>query len=106
MWFLFLISVFKVSFTVWSKLTTVENHLVRNAIVVLVVNHIGFANIQPLNVVFITHKRFKVVFTAWLNSTAVENHLVEKFKVGLVVNHIGFAHIQPLNVFFIVDKRF
>ena len=70
------------------------------------VNHIGFAHIQPPNVVFIIYKRFKVVFTAWLNSTAVENHLVEKFKVGLVVNHIEFAHIQPLNVVFIVDKRF
>ena len=86
---------FKVNFTVWSKLTTVENHLVGNAIVGLVVNHIGFANIRPLNVVFIIDKRFKVVFTAWFNLTAVKNHLVRKTMVGLVINHIGLVHIRP-----------
>ena len=85
-------------FTAWSNSTTVENHLVGNAIVGLVVNHIGFAHIRPLNVVFIVDKRFKVVFTAWLNLTAVKNHLVRKAIVGLVINHIGLVHIRPKKV--------
>ena len=98
MWFSLLISVFKVNFTVWSKLITVENHLVRNAIVGSVVNHIGFSNIQPLKVVLTFIGGFKVVFTAWLSLTAVENRLVGKAIFSLVVTHIGFAYIRPIKV--------
>ena len=43
-----LIGVFKVDFTAWSKLTAVENHLVRKVIAVLVVKHIEFVHIRPL----------------------------------------------------------
>ena len=93
-------------FTAWSNSTTVENHLVGNAIVGLVVNHIGFAHIRPLNMVFIIDKRFKVNFTDWSKLTTVENHLVRKVILGLVVNHIGFAHIRPINVVVFIDKRF
>ena len=98
MCFLLLISVFKVNFTVWSKLTTVENHLVRNAIVGLVVNHFGFFHIRPLKVVLTFIDGFKVVFTAWSNLTAVENRLVGKAIFSLVVTHIGFAYIRPIKV--------
>ena len=104
MWFLLLISVFKVNFTVWSKLTTVENHLVRNAIVGLVVNHFGFSHIRPLKVVLTFIDGFKVVFTAWSNLTAVENRLVGKAIFSLVVTHIGFSHIRPIKVVFIHFK--
>ena len=73
-----LIGVLKVDFTAWSNLTAVENHLVGKAIFGLVVNHIGFAHIRPLNVIFILVSHFKVDFTAWSNLTAVENLLVER----------------------------
>ena len=50
---------YKVVFTAWSNLTAAENHLVGKTIVDLVVNHIGFAHIRPLNVVFIVDKCLK-----------------------------------------------
>ena len=48
---LILIGVFKVDLTAWSKLTAVENHLVRKAIIGLVVNHTVSAHIRLIKVV-------------------------------------------------------
>ena len=48
---LILIGVFKVDLTAWSKLTAVENHLVRKAIIGLVVNHTESAHIRLIKVV-------------------------------------------------------
>ena len=95
---LILICVLKVDFTAWFNLTAVKNPLVRKAIFSLVVTHIEFAHIRPLEVVFTLKGGLKVVFTAWLNLTAVENRLVGKATFSLVVTHIGFAHIRPIKV--------
>ena len=85
-------------FTAWSKLTAVENHLVRKAIIGLVVNHIGSTHNRPIKVILTLIGGFKVVFTAWSNLTAAENRLVGKVVLSLVVTHIGFAHIRPIKV--------
>ena len=71
----------------------------------LLVHHIEFADIRPLNVVLILMGVFKVYFTAWLNSTAVEDHLVRKTMV-----HIEYT-ISSLPIFdhliwFNIDGRF
>ena len=59
----------------------------------LVVYHIEFADIRPLNMILIWMSVFKVYFTAWLKSTEVENHLVGMTMVDLVVHNIELAHI-------------
>ena len=56
---LILIGVLKVDFTAWSNLTAVENRVVGKAIFSLVVNYIGFAHIQPLEVVLTLIGGFK-----------------------------------------------
>ena len=43
----------------------VKNHLVKKTMVDLVVHHIEFAHIQPLNMVLILMGVFKVDFTGW-----------------------------------------
>ena len=48
---LILIGDLKVNFTAWLNLTTVENSLIRSAIISLVVTHIEFAHIRPPKVV-------------------------------------------------------
>ena len=64
---LIIIGVFKEHLTAWLSWTAVENHLVRKTMVDLVVDHIEFALIRPLNMVFILMGVFKVDFTGWLN---------------------------------------
>ena len=95
---LILIGDLKVNFTAWLNLTTVENSLIRSAIISLVVTHIEFAHIRPPKVVSTLLGGFRVDFSAWYNLTAVENRLVRKAIFSLVVTHIGFAHIRPLKV--------
>ena len=72
----------------------------------LVVYHIEFAHIRPLNMVLLLMGVFKIYLTAWLNSTAVKDHLVRKIMVDLVVHHIEFAYIRPLNMVFILMSVF
>ena len=72
----------------------------------LVVYHIEFVHIQPLNMVLILIRVIKVGFTGWLFLKCGQNHLVRKIIVDLVVNHIEFAHIQPLNMILILMLHF
>ena len=56
------IGVFKVDFTTWSKLTAVENHLIRMAIIGLVINLIGSTQNRPIKVILTLIGGFKVFF--------------------------------------------
>ena len=59
---LILVDVFKVDLTAWSKLIAVENHLVRKAIIGLVVNHTESAHIRLIKVVLIHFQCFSHTF--------------------------------------------
>ena len=87
-------------------MTAVENHLVRKAIIGLVVKHNGSTHNRPIKVIVTLIGGFKVVFTAWSKLTAVENRLVRKAIFSLVVIHTGFADIRPLEVILILIGGF
>ena len=67
--------------TGWLFLNCGQNHLVRKIMVDLVVLHIEFAHIQPLNMVLILMRVLIVGFTGWLFFNRGQNHLVRKTMV-------------------------
>ena len=83
------------------NLTAFENRLVGKAIFSLVVAHIEFAHIRPLNIILIWISILKVDFTARSNLTAVENDVVEKAMSGSVVNYIWFVHVRLIKMILI-----
>ena len=59
---------YKVGFTGWLVFNRGQNNLVRKTMIDLVVHHIEFAHILPMNMVFILMDVFKVGATGWLVS--------------------------------------
>ena len=70
----------------------------------LVVHHIEFAHIRPLNRFFILIGVLKWILPAGQFFNRGQNHLVRKTMVDLVVNYIELAHIRPINMLFIQIK--